>query len=382
MPDGGVVVRRPTGVCVRTRTRRKRHGPASLPHTPGHELAGTGRVGEASFPQRVLRPEGSVRPHGDGAHDGQDRLAEPETGLRLPLLGDLRRARLVVRLRPLRRPPQGERQGALARGDGAGARRHRRARLRDHPPPEDLGDVRARRRLHRSARRLQDVQAPVPGRSPRRPGARGAALRAQAEQAPRRDDGVRPHRATAVQPHVRDARRSGRGDGPDGLPPTRDGAGDLRQLQERRPAGATEAPVRDRPGRQVVPQRDHARELHLPHARVRADGDGVLRPPGRGRRVVPLLDRRAARVVHALRDPARAAFASAPTTPRSCRTTRARTSDIEYLYPIGWSELEGIANRGTFDLTPTRRRPERGSNGSTARAATATSRPSSSRPPA
>jgi len=27
------------------------------------------------------------------------------------------------------------------------------------------------------------------------------------------------------------------------------------------------------------------------------------------------------------------------------------TSDIEYLFPIGWSELEGIANRGAFDLT-------------------------------
>jgi glycyl-tRNA synthetase len=27
------------------------------------------------------------------------------------------------------------------------------------------------------------------------------------------------------------------------------------------------------------------------------------------------------------------------------------TTDIEYLYPIGWSELEGIANRGDFDLT-------------------------------
>ncbi|MGZ4335604.1 MAG: glycine--tRNA ligase, partial [Gaiellaceae bacterium] len=26
-------------------------------------------------------------------------------------------------------------------------------------------------------------------------------------------------------------------------------------------------------------------------------------------------------------------------------------SDIEYLFPIGWSELEGIANRGDFDLT-------------------------------
>src|SRR3954451_23127977 len=27
------------------------------------------------------------------------------------------------------------------------------------------------------------------------------------------------------------------------------------------------------------------------------------------------------------------------------------TSDIEYLYPIGWSELEGVATRGDFDLT-------------------------------
>ena len=27
------------------------------------------------------------------------------------------------------------------------------------------------------------------------------------------------------------------------------------------------------------------------------------------------------------------------------------TSDVEYLFPIGWSEVEGIANRGDFDLT-------------------------------
>src|SRR6201993_3861681 len=27
------------------------------------------------------------------------------------------------------------------------------------------------------------------------------------------------------------------------------------------------------------------------------------------------------------------------------------TSDLEYLYPIGWQELEGVANRGEFDLT-------------------------------
>ena len=41
-----------------------------------------------------------------------------------------------------------------------------------------------------------------------------------------------------------------------------------------------EAALRHRPDRQVVPQRDYAGELHLPHARVRADGDGVLRPAG------------------------------------------------------------------------------------------------------
>ena len=27
------------------------------------------------------------------------------------------------------------------------------------------------------------------------------------------------------------------------------------------------------------------------------------------------------------------------------------TSDIEYRFPMGYSELEGIANRGDFDLT-------------------------------
>ena len=30
------------------------------------------------------------------------------------------------------------------------------------------------------------------------------------------------------------------------------------------------------------------------------------------------------------------------------------TSDIEYLYPIGWSELEGVANRGDYDLARAR----------------------------
>ena len=190
--------------------------------------------------------------------------------------------------------------------------------------PADLGDVRPRRRVHRPARRLPHLQAPLPRRPPRGRRAPGAPLREEAEQAAGRDAGVRSHRGAAVQPHVRDARRRGRGDRPDGLPPPGDGAGDLRQLQERRAARPAQAAVRDRPGRQVVPQRDHAGQLHLPDARVRADGDGVLRPArGRGR-VVPLLDRRAARLVHALRDPAGEPPRPGARRRTSCRTTRAR----------------------------------------------------------
>ena len=57
---------------------------------------------------------------------------------------------------------------------------------------------------------------------------------------------------------------------------------------------AQEAAVRHRPDRQELPQRDHAGQLHLPHPRVRADGDGVLRQAGHGRGVAPVLDRRSA----------------------------------------------------------------------------------------
>ena len=41
---------------------------------------------------------------------------------------------------------------------------------------------------------------------------------------------------------------------------------------------------------------------------------------------------------------------SATMTPTSCRTTRAATADVEFLFPWGWDELEGIANRTDFDL--------------------------------
>ncbi len=62
-----------------------------------------------------------------------------------------------------------------------------------------------------------------------------------------------------------------------------DGTGDVRQLRERGHVDAAQVAFRHRPAGPVVPQRDHARPLHLPRPRVRADGDGVLRQAGHGR---------------------------------------------------------------------------------------------------
>ena len=113
-----------------------------------------------------------------------------------------------------------------------------------------------------------------------------------------------------------------------------------------------QAAVRDRPGRQVVPQRDHSRQLHLPHPRVRADGDGVLRAarPTPSKWFEHWCQARFDWYTGA-RDPRRTCCGCARTTPTSSRHYSSATSDVEYLFPIGWSELEGIANRGDFDLT-------------------------------
>ena len=81
-------------------------------------------------------------------------------------------------------------------------------------------------------------------------------------------------------------------------------------------------PFGHRADRQVVPQRDHARQLHLPHARVRADGDRVLRAR-------PATPRPGTRSGSTRACSGTSTSASAPTTcacarttPTSSRTTR------------------------------------------------------------
>jgi glycyl-tRNA synthetase len=83
---------------------------------------------------------------------------------------------------------------------------------------------------------------------------------------------------------------------------------------------AQEAAVRHRPGRQELPQRDHAGQLHLPYARVRADGDEFFVEPGTDEKWHEYwLDERWNWYTDLGIDPENMRFSSTPR--RSCRTT-------------------------------------------------------------
>ena len=232
---------------------------------------------------------------------------------------------LDVRLRALRRAAEDQRQERVVAGDAPGARRHRRAGLRDPPAPARVGgrghlagftdplvDCRACKQRFRADH--LDPERDVPGASRRAcPGPRTA----DCDLTEARDFNLMFE--TTVGP-VRGV-RLGR------LPAPGDRAGHLHQLQERPAVQPQEAAVRHRPGRQVVPQRDHAGQLHLPHARVRADGDGVLRAAGRGAATgTSTGSTSAARLVRGPRASAPTTCACASTTPTSSATTPSGTS--------------------------------------------------------
>ena len=320
--------------------------------------------GEASA-RRRRRVTSRAMP--DARHDGQDRLARDAPRVRLPVVGDLRRARLLVRLRALRRAAQGERQGALARGDGARARRHRRARLVDHPPPARSGRPRA------TSTGFADPLVDC----------RFCKRRYRADQLDQAQCGQRPskHPGETEKCDLTEPRQfnlmfktrigAGRGDGPGRLPAPGDGAGHLRQLQERRPDRAPQAAVRHRADREGVPQRDHARQLHLPHARVRADGDGVLRPARRGAGVVPRTGSSERVAWHLPLRPPREPPARAPARRRGALALL--VGDERHRVPLPDRLVGARGHRAPRRLRPHRahaRRPGRSSSGSTARSAT------------
>ena len=146
-----------------------------------------------------------------------------------------------------------------------------------------------------------------------------------------------------------------------------------------------EAAVRHRPDGQELPQRDHARQLHLPHPRVRADGDGVLRQARRGRGVVPLLDRASAPAGTSTSASTPTTCATTSTRRRSCRTTpRARpTSSTASGSPAVTSRSSRASPTApTSTSSSTASSPARTCPTTTRPPTSATCPTSSSRPPA
>ena len=88
------------------------------------------------------------------------------------------------------------------------------------------------------------------------------------------------NRAAGIQPDVPDPCRPGAGRLGHRLSSTGNRAGHFCAVQKRPRNVAPEGAVRHRPGRQGLPQRGDAAQLHLPLARVRADGTGIFHQAG------------------------------------------------------------------------------------------------------
>ena len=146
-------------------------------------------------------------------------------------------------------------------------------------------------------------------------------MRQEAVEAARRVLRVRPDRAAPVQPHVRDHGRPGGGGGR-GVPAAGDGAGDLHQLQERRsswrggkpPFGIAQVGKSFR--NEITPGNFLFRVREFEQMEME-----YFVPPARGRRVVPVLDRRPVRVVRRATGCGGRSCACGSTGRRSARTT-------------------------------------------------------------
>ena len=165
------------------------------------------------------------------------------------------------------------------------------------------------------------------------------------------------HRGPPVQPDVQDPRRAR-----SRAPATRSTCGPRRRRACSSTSRTCSRPSRKKPPFGIAQVGKSFRneitpgQLRVPHPRVRADGDGVLRPARRGRAVVRVLVQGRGTTGTSTTACPPSSSACGPTTPTSCRTTRSGTSDVEFLFPWGWDELEGIANRGDYDLTAARQR--------------------------
>ena len=162
---------------------------------------------------------------------------------------------------------------------------------------------------------------------------------------------MRPDRAAPVQPDVRDA-RSARSEGglhrlPAARRPRRASSSTSRTCSSSRggkpPFGIAQVGKSFR--NEITPGNFLFRLREFEQMEME-----FFVPPDEARAVVRVLDRGAVRAGTRASACARASCASASTSADERSHYSSATSDIEYLYPIGWSELEGVANRGDYDL--------------------------------
>ena len=272
----------------------------------------------------------------------------------LPRLRDLRRHRQHLRLRALRRAAQAQRRRRLVAGDDRRARRHRRAGLGDHPAPAHVGGLRPPRRLHRPARRLPDVQAALPRRPPRRRARRP--LPAQAEQScpARGRSATSPRRASSTSCSRRRSAPSRRPARPSTCAPRRRRASSWTSrpscsfARRKPPFGIAQVGKSFR--NEITPGNFIFRTLEFEQMEME-----FFVPPDEAERVVRALAAGALRLVRAASASAPTTCACASTTPTSSATTRARTGDVEYLFPIGWSGARGHRQPRRLRPHPARR---------------------------
>src|SRR3954464_5720194 len=121
----------PTGVGRKATHSATEFGPPPSSAADGRET-GTSLEAGRGWPSREAPGNPSTLSNHDGHRDerrrddGQDRRPLQAARLPVPVLRDLRRPWLDVRLRPLRRPAQDERQERVVAHHDPGARRHRR----------------------------------------------------------------------------------------------------------------------------------------------------------------------------------------------------------------------------------------------------------------
>ena len=183
------------------------------------------------------------------------------------------------------------------------------------------------------------------------------------------DDGGPLSRAAPLQPHVQDVHGPGRGGRLGRLPAPGDRAGLVRQLQER-PAVARARSCRSgsprsasRSATRSAPATSSSGCASSSRWRCSTSSARTRPPPRRSRSGCRA--RRAWYERYGV-TPARLRFREH--APDELAHYAKKAIDVEYRFPFGWKELEGIHNRGDFDLSqPRARRPARTSSTSTRR---------------